>query len=55
MLAPVVADYVDGPLSILATNQIATMAANVFFMDRWRIKFITVEYLQTRMAASSTA
>jgi hypothetical protein len=58
--APVVADYVDVPQSIVQISKIMTLAVDVFFVDgtpflitvSCRIKFITAEYMQTRTAES---
>jgi hypothetical protein len=57
--APVVADYVEAPRSVVQNNIIVTMAADVFFVDGTAflitvsrcIKFITAEYMQVRMAS----
>jgi hypothetical protein len=58
--APVVADHVAVPCSLVEQNGIVTMAADVFFVDgtaflvtlsRW-IKFITVEHVPVRTAIS---
>jgi hypothetical protein len=56
--APMVADYVDVPRSVVAANKIVTMVADIFFVDKmaflitasWRIKFVTAEHLQIRTA-----
>ena len=58
--APVVADYVAVPRSLVEANKIVTLAADVFFVDGTaflltvarRIKFVTAEHLPTRTAAS---
>ncbi len=58
--ATVVADYVEVPRSLVQNNKVVTLAADVFFVDGTaflitvsrRIKFITAEYLQVRMATS---
>ena len=58
--APVVADYVAVPRSLVEQNGIVTMAADVFFVDGTaflvtlsrRIKFITVEHVPVRTAVS---
>ncbi len=59
-LAPVVAEYVVVPHSLVDANQVVTLAADVFFMDSRafllrvsrRIKFVTAEHAPTRMAPS---
>ncbi len=58
--APLVANYVDIPLSIVQGSKIVTLAADVFFADGTPflitvthcIKFITVKYMQIRRAES---
>jgi len=58
--APVVADYVAVPRALVEQNKVVTLAADVFFVDGTaflitvsrRIKFITVEHVQVRMATS---
>jgi hypothetical protein len=58
--APVVGDYLEVSQSVVQNNKIVTMAADVFFVDETvflitvlrRIKFITVEHMQVRMASS---
>ena len=58
--APVVADYVAVPRALVEQNKVVTLAADVFFVDGMaflitvlrRIKFITVEHVQVRMATS---
>ncbi len=57
---PVVGDYVEVPRSVIKNKKIVTMAADVFFVDETaflitvlhRIKFITGEHMQVRMASS---
>ncbi len=59
-VAPVVADYVAVPKEIVERNQIATLAIDVFFVDRTvflltvsrQIKLITAEYVAVRTAKS---
>jgi hypothetical protein len=56
--APVVADYVAVPRSLVEANLIVTLAADMFFVDgtaflltvSWRIKFITAEHVPVRTA-----
>ena len=56
--APVVAEYVAVPKSIIDRNKMVTLAADVFFVDGTgflmtvsrNIKFITAEYVATRTA-----
>ncbi len=58
--APVVADYVAVPRSLVEQNKVVTMAADVFFVDGMaflitvprRIKFITAEYVPVRTATN---
>ncbi len=58
--APVVADYVEVPQSLVQNNKVVTMAADIFFVDgtaflitvSWRIKFVTAEHLQVRTVTS---
>jgi hypothetical protein len=58
----VVADYVAVPHSLVETNKVITMAADVFFVDgtaflltmSQQIKFITAEHVPMRMAKSLT-
>ncbi len=55
-----VADYVAVPCSLVETNKIITMAADVFFVDgtaflltmSQKIKFITAEHVPVRTAKS---
>ncbi len=57
---PVVADYVAVPCSLVETNKVVMMAADVFFVDgtaflltmSQRIKFITAEHVPMRTAKS---
>jgi hypothetical protein len=59
-LAPVVSEYVLVPSEVVEWNKIVMLAADVFFVDgavfllsvSRQIKFITVEYVATRMAKS---
>jgi len=56
--APVVAEYVAVPKSVIDRNKMVTLAADVFFVDGMgflmtvsrNIKFITAEYVTTRTA-----
>jgi len=56
--APVVAEYVAVPKSVIDRNKMVTLAADVFFVDGTgflmtvsrNIKFITAEYVATRTA-----
>jgi hypothetical protein len=56
--APVVADYVALPRSLVEANLIVMLAADVFFVDRTaflltvsrRIKFVTAEHVPVRTA-----
>jgi hypothetical protein len=58
--APVVADYVKVPRSLVQNNKVVTMAVDIFLVDgtaflvtvSWRIKFVTAEHLQVRTATS---
>jgi hypothetical protein len=58
--ALVMVDYVNVPRSVVETNRIVTMVADVFFGDGmaflimvfWCIQFIMAEHLQIRMATS---
>ncbi len=60
MPAPVVADYVAVPRTLVERNKVVTMAVDVFFVDGMailitvlgRIKFITAEHVQVRTATS---
>jgi hypothetical protein len=60
--APVVADYVAVPKSLIERNKAVTLAADVFFVDKTaflltvsrQIKFITAEYVATRTAKNLT-
>jgi hypothetical protein len=60
MPEPVVADHLAVLRSMIEQNRIVTMAADVFFVDGTaflitvprRIKFVTVEHVPVRMAAS---
>ncbi len=55
-----VADHVAVPCSLVETNKVITMAANVFFVDgtaflltmSQQIKFITAEHVPVRRAKS---
>jgi hypothetical protein len=55
-----VADYVEVPRLLVQNNKVVTMVADAFFVDgtaflitvSWRIKFVTAEHLQVRMATS---
>ena len=57
---PVVSEYVLVPRDMVEWNKIVTLAADVYFVDgaafllslSRQIKFITVEYVATRMAKS---
>jgi hypothetical protein len=59
-LAPMVADYVAVPHSLVETNKVITMAADVFFVNgtaflltiSQQIKFITAEHVPVRTAKS---
>jgi hypothetical protein len=58
--APVVADYVAVPHTLVEQNKVVTMAADVFFVDGTaflitvsrQIKFITMEHVQVQTATS---
>ena len=58
--APVVADYISVPRSLVETNRIITLAADVFFVDGTpflttvarRMKFVTAEHVPVRMATN---
>jgi hypothetical protein len=60
ILAPVVADYVAVPRSLVKTNKVVTLAADVFFVDRMafllpalqRIKFVMAEHVPVQTATS---
>ncbi len=54
------ADYVAVPCSLVETNKVVTLAADVFFMDGMafllsvlgRIKFVTAEHVPVQTATS---
>ena len=58
--APVVAEYVSVPQSLVETNRIITLAADVFSVDgtpflltvAWRLKFVTAEHVPVRTATN---
>jgi hypothetical protein len=58
--APVVADYVAVPCSLVETNTVVMLAAVVFFVDRTnflltvlqRIKFVMTEHMPVQTATS---
>ncbi len=58
--APVVADYVAVPRSLVEANSVVTLTADVFFVDgmaylltiSWRIRFLIAEHVPVRTTAS---
>jgi hypothetical protein len=60
MLATVVADYVGVPRSLVETNKVVTLAADVFFVDKMafllsvlqRFKFVTAEHVPVQTETS---
>jgi hypothetical protein len=58
--APVVADYVSVPRSLVETNRIITLVVDMFFVDgtpflttmAWRMKFVTAEHVPVRTATN---
>ncbi len=58
--APVVAEYVAVPWLLVESNQMLTLAADIFFVDGTpfpltmvrRLKFVTAEHVPVRMATN---